>query len=92
MMQRLVNWRRQLERQFRVTASQNADPRDVRRIDRDLARRRAQLMSELRAGIGPLEEVSNTVIDARSRLEPQIEAAFEARMIAKAKLDAARQR
>jgi hypothetical protein len=58
----------------------------------DQARRRAQLMTDLRAGIGPLEDMSKNIRDARGRLRPQIEAAFEARMMAKVKLDAARQR
>jgi hypothetical protein len=35
--------------------------------------------------------MSKTIRDARARLRPQIEAAFEARMLAKVKLDAARQ-
>ena len=65
--------------------------REDRRIDRDLARRRTQLMTDLRAGIGPLDNKSKTIRDARNRLRPQIEAAFEARMLAKVKLDAARQ-
>jgi hypothetical protein len=57
----------------------------------DLARRRAQLLTDLRAGIHPLEDMSKNIRDARDRLRPQIEAAFEARMMAKVKLDAARQ-
>jgi DNA-binding helix-hairpin-helix protein with protein kinase domain len=91
MVQRLVNWRRQLEKRFRYKPAQNTNRRDVQRIDRDLARRRTQLMTDLRAGIGPLEDMSKTIRDARARLRPQIEAAFEARMMAKVKLDAARQ-
>jgi len=91
MVQRLVNWRRQLEKRFRYKSAQNTNRRDVQRIDRDLARRRTQLMTDLRAGIGPLEDMSKTIRDARARLRPQIEAAFEARMLAKVKLDAARQ-
>ena len=91
MVQRLVNWHRQLEKRFRYKPAQNTNRRDVQRIDRDLARRRTQLMTDLRAGIGPLEDMSKTIRDARATLRPQIEDAFEARMIAKLKLDAARQ-
>jgi len=49
-------------------------------------------MTDLRAGIVPLEDMSKNIRDARARPRPQIEAAFDARMLAKVKLDAARQR
>ena len=87
---RLVLWRRQLEDAF-DRARPNADDAARRsRIDKEIARRRAHLVTLLRGDIAKLETLSERIVSSRTRLWPRLEAAFAARMHAKHAYDVAR--
>ena len=59
------------------------DPRDVQRIDRELAARRARYMKELRPAIVALEKRINDIVHERRALWQRLEAAFNERMLAR---------
>ncbi len=81
--ERLVNWREALERRFHFEPAAVADPRNVQRLDRELAARRARYMKELRVAILALEKRINAIADARRALSQQLESAFNQRMLAR---------
>jgi DNA-binding helix-hairpin-helix protein with protein kinase domain len=80
---RIVNWADGLQRQFRFEAGSTVDPLEVQKLDRELAGRRIKLMKELRTAIGALEERINTLQCARAAARARLEAAFNARMLAR---------
>jgi DNA-binding helix-hairpin-helix protein with protein kinase domain len=80
--ERLVNWRESLEQRFHFEPTAVTDPRDVQRIDRELAARRARYMRELRRAIVGLEKRINDIGEERRALWQLLEAAFNERMLA----------
>jgi DNA-binding helix-hairpin-helix protein with protein kinase domain len=80
--ERLVNWREGLEQRFRFEPAAVTDPRDVQRIDRELAARRTRYMKELRPAILTLEKRINDIGDERRALWQRLETAFNDRMLA----------
>jgi DNA-binding helix-hairpin-helix protein with protein kinase domain len=81
--ERLVNWREGLEQRFHFEPAAIADPRDVQRIDRELAARRTRYVKELRRAIFALEKRINDIGDERRDLWQRVEAAFHERMLAR---------
>ena len=80
---RLVNWRDGLERKFTFEPLAVTDPLDVQKIDRELAARRTRLMKELRSAIAGLEKQIACIRDERTDQLKRLEAAFNARMLAR---------
>ena len=66
--ERLVNWREGLEQRFHFEPTAVTDPRDVQRIDRELAARRTRYMKELRPAILALEKRISDIEDERRAL------------------------
>ena len=56
-----------LEQRFRFEPTAVADPRDVQRVDRELAARRTRYMKELRPAILALEKRISDIADARGQ-------------------------
>ncbi len=83
MTERLVTWREALGRRFHFEPAVTADPRDVQRVDRELAARRTRYMKELRAAIIALEKRINAIADERRALWQQLEGIFNQRMLAR---------
>ena len=72
----LMIWRQSLEAGFKFNAGQGVDPVDVQRIDRDLAKRRAEIELILSRGPGELRDLRQRITAARSWLEGQLERAW----------------
>jgi DNA-binding helix-hairpin-helix protein with protein kinase domain len=81
--ERLVNWREGLEQRFHFEPAAITDPRDVQRIDRELAARRTRYVKELRRAIFALETRINDIGDERRDLWQRVEAAFHEHMLAR---------
>ncbi len=90
MTERLADWREGLEQRFHFEPADVADPRDVQRLDRELAARRARYMKELRAAIHALEKRIGDFEGARRALRQRHEATFNERMLARHKAEAVR--
>ena len=71
------------EKSFVYNAAPMFDPLEVQRIDRQLAARRTKLMKELRERIAEVERRIAQLNSGRAALWTQVEAAFDARMLAK---------
>ena len=67
----------------RSHAAPIVDPLDVQRIDRQLAARRTKLMKELRERIAEVERRVASFNSGRAALWGHVEAAFDARMLAR---------
>ena len=80
---KLVIWRDMKEKSFIYNAAPIVDPLEVQRIDRQLAARRAKLMKELRERIAEVERRVAQFNSGRAALWTQVEAAFDARMLAR---------
>jgi hypothetical protein len=81
---------RQLARRVRAAEPLAvADPRDVQRIDRELAARRARYMKELRPPIIALEKRISDIVHERHASWQRLEAAFNERMLARHDAEAA---
>lgn len=87
---RLMLWRRQLEDAFDRARTNVENTAQRLRIDKEIARRRAHLVTHLRGEIAQLKALSARIISSRTRLWPRLEAAFAARMHAKHAYDVAR--
>jgi DNA-binding helix-hairpin-helix protein with protein kinase domain len=71
----LMTWRQSLEARFKFNPGRGIDPMDIQRIDRDLAKRRAEIELMLTKGPGELREVRQRIVAARTRLQSQLEKA-----------------
>ena len=80
---KLVIWRDMKEKAFVYNAASIVDPLEVQRIDRQLAARRTKLMKELRERIAEVERRVGQFNSGRAALWAQVEAAFDARMLAR---------
>ena len=81
--ERLVSWREGLEQRFHFKPTAVADPRDVQRVDRELAARCTRYMKELRPAILALEKRINNTRDEMHAVWQRLEAAFGDLMLAK---------
>ena len=80
---KLVIWRDVKEKAFVYDAAPIVDPLEVQRIDRQLAARRTKLMKELRDRIAGVERRVAQFNSGRAALWTQVEAAFDALMLAR---------
>lgn len=80
---RLVNWRDGLERRFRFDPIAAADPLEVRKVDREIAVKRMELMRDLRIRIVGLENQARRILDDRATLWKRLETAFNTYMLAR---------
>ena len=80
---KLVIWRAMKEKSFAYYAAPIVDPLEVQRIDRQLAARRTKLMKELRERIAQVEQRVASFNSGRAALWTQVEAAFNAGMLAR---------
>jgi DNA-binding helix-hairpin-helix protein with protein kinase domain len=80
---RLLIWRDIKEKAFVYNSAAIVDPLEVQHIDRQLAARRTKLMRELRERIGEVERKVGPFTRDRATLWAQVEAAFNARMLAR---------
>lgn len=74
---RLVSWRRDLERNFQFNADEPVDPSQIAALDRELAARRQALVEILRQGPDSLQQLSREIMAARLRLMPLAEKAWD---------------
>jgi DNA-binding helix-hairpin-helix protein with protein kinase domain len=72
----LLNWRRSVEVNFKFDPRQGVDPADVQRVDRDIAKRRAEIEVLLSKGPSELSEIRRRIIAARGRLQGELEQAL----------------
>lgn len=83
--QRLLDWRRSVERRFVFNPAQGVDPADIAAVEREIAARRAQFEAELRGGPDALRQIARQVAVARETLRPALEQAGAA--VAQAEAD-----
>ena len=73
----LLTWRQSLEATFKFNPGRGVDPADIQQVDRDLAKRRAELESLLTNGPVELHNLRQRIIAARGRLQAQLEKALQ---------------
>ncbi len=88
--QRLLDWRRSVEQDFRFNPNSSIDPRDLADLERRMAQHKRELEDALRKGAAELHQLRTTVLSRRQALEGPIRAAAEARAQADADLSAVR--
>lgn len=71
----LLTWRQSLEAKFKFDPGRGIDPADIQRVDRDIAKRRAEIELLLSKGPGELKDLGRRIIAARGRLQGQLEKA-----------------
>jgi DNA-binding helix-hairpin-helix protein with protein kinase domain len=72
----LITWRQSLEATFKFNPGRGVDPADLQRVDRDLAKRRAEIEALLSKGPSELNDLRRRIIAARGRLQVQLEKAL----------------
>jgi DNA-binding helix-hairpin-helix protein with protein kinase domain len=72
----LITWRQSLEARFKFNPSRGIDPADMERVDRDIAKRRAEIEALLSEGPSELTAVRQRIIAARGRLQDHLEKAL----------------
>jgi DNA-binding helix-hairpin-helix protein with protein kinase domain len=72
----LLTWRQSLESRFKFDPGRGVDPADIRRLDQEIAKRRAEIELLLSKGPGELKELSRRIVAARGRLQGQLERAY----------------
>ena len=72
----LITWRQSLAVKFKFNPGRGVDPSDIQRIDRDIARRRAEIEALLSKGPPELHNLRLRIIAARGRLQDQLEKAL----------------
>jgi DNA-binding helix-hairpin-helix protein with protein kinase domain len=72
----LMTWRQSLEATFKFNPGRGIDPADIKRVDREMAKRRAEIELLLSKGPGELKELRRRIIAARGRLQDQLEKAY----------------
>ncbi|MDP2234689.1 MAG: hypothetical protein Q8K89_13710, partial [Actinomycetota bacterium] len=88
--QRLLDWRRSVEQDFRFDPNSSIDSRDLADLERRMAQLKRELEDALRTGAAELHQLRRTVLSRRQALEGPIRAAAEARAQADADLSAVR--
>jgi DNA-binding helix-hairpin-helix protein with protein kinase domain len=71
----LLTWRQSLEARFKYDPGRGIDPADIQRVDRDIAKRQAEIELLLSKGPGELNELCRRIIAARGRLQGELEKA-----------------
>lgn len=71
----LLSWRQSLETKFKFDPGRGIDPADIQRVDRDIAKRQAEIELLLSKGPGELKELCRRIIAARGRLQGELEKA-----------------
>ena len=72
----LLTWRQSLGARFKFDPGRGVDPADIQRVDKDVAKRRAEIELLLSKGPGELKELSRRIVAARDRLGGQLEQAY----------------
>jgi DNA-binding helix-hairpin-helix protein with protein kinase domain len=72
----LLTWRQSLEATFKFNPGRGVDPADIQRVDRDLAKRRAEIEALLAKGPTELHNLRLRIVAARARLQHQLEQAL----------------
>jgi len=88
--QRLLDWRRSLERSFRFDPGSAIDPRDLADFDRRMSQQKRELEDILRRGAADLHQLRTTVLSRRQALAGPLQAATETLAQAEADLAASR--
>ena len=88
--QRLLDWRRSVEKDFRFDPKSVIDPRDLADLDRRMAQHKRELEDALRKGAAELHQLRTNVLSRRQALEGRVRAAAEAVSQAEADLSALR--
>jgi DNA-binding helix-hairpin-helix protein with protein kinase domain len=86
--ERLLDWRRDIERKFRFDSTKAVDPNEIAALDRDIADTKRRLEQRLLSGAAELGQVRNQVLMARQVLPPQVEEAHRSVLQAQADLKA----
>lgn len=72
---RLLEWRRDIERNFVFNTAQGIDPRDIAALDRELADTKRKLEAQLVAGAPELIQIRTQIITSRGALQRELERA-----------------
>lgn len=72
----LLTWRQSLEARFKFDPGRGVDPADIQRVDKEIAKRRAEIELLLSKGPGELKELSRRIVAARGRLHFELEQAY----------------
>lgn len=72
----LLTWRQSLEARFRFNPNRGIDPADIQRVDRDIAKRRAEIEALLSKAPSELNDLRRRIIAARGRLQERLEKAL----------------
>jgi DNA-binding helix-hairpin-helix protein with protein kinase domain len=72
----LITWRQSLAATFKFNPSRGIDPADIQGVDRDIAKRRAEIEALLSKGPSELNDLQRRIIAARGRLQDQLEKAL----------------
>jgi DNA-binding helix-hairpin-helix protein with protein kinase domain len=72
----LLTWRQSLAAKFKFDPSRGLDPADMRRVDQEIAKRRGEIEVLLSKGPAALNDLRRRIIDARGRLQDQLEQAL----------------
>jgi DNA-binding helix-hairpin-helix protein with protein kinase domain len=83
--QKLLDWRRDVERRFVFDAARGIDQSDVAAIEREIASARQQLERDLRDGSAVLRDIGQQAVFWRQTLRPSVERALHA--VAQAEVD-----
>jgi DNA-binding helix-hairpin-helix protein with protein kinase domain len=73
----LITWRQSLEAKFKFDPGRGIDPADIQRVDREIAKRRAEIEALLSKGPSELKDLRRRIIAARRRLQEQLEQALK---------------
>jgi DNA-binding helix-hairpin-helix protein with protein kinase domain len=72
----LIIWRQSLEAKFKFDPGRGVDPADMQVVDRDIAKRRAEIEVLLSKAPAELSGLRRRIIAARGRLQDQLEKAL----------------
>ena len=72
----LVHWRHGHEANFRFNPAEPVDPKDIATVEREIERRRHELLELLRKGPDTLRQTSQAIVAARKELMPALEKAW----------------
>jgi DNA-binding helix-hairpin-helix protein with protein kinase domain len=72
----LLTWRQSLAGKFKFDPSRGVDPADLQGVDREIAKRRAEIEALLSKAPGELSGLRRRIVAARGRLQDQLEKAL----------------
>src|SRR5208282_3628662 len=72
----LIIWRQSLTAKFKFDPGRGVDPADMQGVDREIAKRRAEIEALLSKGPSELNDLRRRIIAARGRLQDQLENAL----------------